>query len=330
MNIIFYMSDTHCCGHIRGEEIARQINKGRDSMIVKANVLKSDYEWADVMIFQRQLTKEVYAKMRMAKEQGIKVIYDIDDLLLEIPEELGEVAAAFNRPEVRENILRFLNDVDLITAASTGLATSLRDYCQTPICVLKNGVNPEDWVRSVTETNGVTIGWMGSKSHIADAELVSKALHRVMSETDARLKLIGWVGDTAFSWLGEFGDRIQQVGWVEVNILPAAMGDIDIGIAPLLNTKFCAAKSSVKWMQYSAMGIPTVMSPVSCYIDDVEHMKTGVFASNEEEWFGHIKELVEDESLRKAIGRDAMLEILKKHTTKRRSEELLEVCRSME
>jgi len=332
MNVIFYVSDTHCCGHIRGEELARVINTNEtsDAMMIKSDVMKSDFAWADVMVFQRQMTEAVYVKMLHAKTCGIKTIYDIDDNLLEIPEELGEVHDALSTPEIQKNIIRFLSGVDVITTSSMTLAEAMRRYCNTPICVLKNGVCVADWAKAERADDGkVTIGWMGSKTHIADASLVSSVLRSVMQETDAHLKLIGWVGNLAFDWLGEFPDRVHEEGWVEVNALPRIMVDIDIGIAPLQDSPFNRCKSSVKWMQYSAMGIPAIMSNIPPYTDDVEHMANGILAGGVDEWHSALKRLVLDGGLRDTLGKNALMDVLRKHSTEQRASEFMSVCKDL-
>ena len=332
MNILFYVSDTHCCGHVRGEELARVINKdaSRNSMIAKSDILSSDFAWADVMVFQRQMTTSVLEKMELANKYGIKTIYDIDDMLLEIPESLGETHDALATPEIKRVIKLFLQNADIITTASVDLAHAVRRYCKTPIYILKNGVCVEDWTAVPHADDGkTTIGWMGSRTHLADVSIVSGALHRIMLDTDAHLKLIGWVGFGEFEWLKDFEDRIHEEGWVEVNSLPYSMADIDIGIAPIQDIPFNRCKSSIKWMQYSAMGIPTVASNCPPYTDDVEHGRTGMLATTEDEWYDCLKALVVDEGARNTIGKNAVMEVLGKHRTALRAEELVAVCEGL-
>ena len=329
MNIIFYVSDTHCCGHIRGEELARVINTTHpnDNMIIKSDILKSDYAWANVMVFQRQSSPTILAKMRTAQSLGIKTIYDIDDDLLNMPKDLGGVEVAYNSKETQEGILSFVNCADAITACSMTLAKSLRTKCQTPIYVIKNGVSMSDWgVLSKVDDDKVKIGWMASLSHVSDANVVSSALRRVMEETDACLKFIGWIGEGCLPWIKDFNGRVEVQDWVEVNALPHYMNDMDIGIAPLVDTPFNAAKSSIKWIQYSAMGIPTVMSKMAPY-EDVIDGNTGVFATTDDEWHDALKRLVMNKKERDRIGENARNEVIAHHTTETRAKEFMEICR---
>jgi len=90
MHIKFYMSEAFACGHIRGEVLAREINKRFTNvrMDCKTDVLLSDFYSANIAVFQRQEKLEIADKMRIAREEfKIKVVYDIDDDLFRPPED---------------------------------------------------------------------------------------------------------------------------------------------------------------------------------------------------------------------------------------------------
>jgi glycosyltransferase involved in cell wall biosynthesis len=54
-----------------------------------------------------------------------------------------------------------------------------------------------------------------------------------------------------------------------------------------------------------AMGIPVVASPVGEQKYVVKHGVNGFFAKNEEEWYNYLKMLIEDDDLRRRMGREA-------------------------
>jgi predicted metal-dependent hydrolase len=69
MRVKFYVSDFHACGYVRGEVIAREINKryAPHTIDVKSHVTLSDYFGTDIMVFQRQHDLNILEKMRQAK-----------------------------------------------------------------------------------------------------------------------------------------------------------------------------------------------------------------------------------------------------------------------
>ncbi|RLE46389.1 MAG: hypothetical protein DRJ31_10075 [Candidatus Methanomethylicota archaeon] len=53
-----------------------------------------------------------------------------------------------------------------------------------------------------------------------------------------------------------------------------------------------------------AMGIPVVASPVGEQKYVVKHGVSGFLARNEDEWYNYLRMLIEDENLRRRVGRE--------------------------
>ncbi len=60
--------------------------------------------------------------------------------------------------------------------------------------------------------------------------------------------------------------------------------DCDIFIAPLIDNQFNRCKSAIKYLEYSALGVPGVYSRLSPYSSVVKHGENGFLASTLEEW----------------------------------------------
>ena len=86
--------------------------------------------------------------------------------------------------------------------------------------------------------------------------------------------------------------------------------DWSIGLAPLRDTKFARGKSHIKWLENSLLGVPTVASNVYAYAEPIQGTatiddgETGLLAKDDE-WEEKLALLIEDEKLRKYMGRDA-------------------------
>ena len=61
----------------------------------------------------------------------------------------------------------------------------------------------------------------------------------------------------------------------------------------------------MKALQYMALGIPPVVSPVGANTTIVRDGVDGFFACTEEEWIDRIGLLLEDEPLRSSLGQEA-------------------------
>lgn len=59
----------------------------------------------------------------------------------------------------------------------------------------------------------------------------------------------------------------------------------------------------MKGLQYMALEIATIMSPVGVNSDIIRDGENGFLASTTEEWVEKLSQLIEDEDLRKKIGK---------------------------
>ena len=78
-----------------------------------------------------------------------------------------------------------------------------------------------------------------------------------------------------------------------------------IGLMPLTADQWSEGKCGFKALQYMALGIPPVLSPVGVNKEIVRHNKSGYFAEKPEEWLHYLSSLIENPSLRERIGTEA-------------------------
>jgi len=180
--------------------------------------------------------------------------------------------------------------------------------------VIPNGIDVEYWdnLPNPAKHSGINIGWVGAASHREDL----KILVDVIPEVNKRYSDIQWL----FMSGGGIPDEIVEHPnvrfireWWPANEYARAvkLKGFDIGLAPLLDHPFNKAKSNLRWLEYSAMGIPTVASEIGHFNETIRHTETGFVCSNTEEWIEHISQLVERECSRKDIGKAAKEDISK-------------------
>jgi len=75
---------------------------------------------------------------------------------------------------------------------------------------------------------------------------------------------------------------------------------------------FNRSKSNLRWMEYSALKIPVICSPVLAY-QNVIHNKTGMLATEKDEWYNAIKALIDDKNLRRTLAENAYNEVREKY-----------------
>jgi glycosyltransferase involved in cell wall biosynthesis len=79
----------------------------------------------------------------------------------------------------------------------------------------------------------------------------------------------------------------------------------DVGLMPLPDDEWSRGKCGLKALQYMALGIPPVVSPVGVNTSIVRDGINGFHARSEEEWVDRITLLLSDESLRHRMGSEA-------------------------
>lgn len=271
---------------------------------------------ADLVVIQRDFPrfwqdyKQVVSK---ARSEGKPVIYDLDDLLVEIP---GEHSHAGDYMGELLAMLYAILDADIVTASSSPLVEYLSELNATTRLV-KNYLNDELWQikppkASRREGDKITIGYMGGQTHQADLTIIENALLQVCEKFPDQVELRFWGAQPPAKLLD-----LPISEWIDINQEDYASfaeyfsdQDCDVFIAPLKDNEFNHAKSSLKYLEYSALGIPGVYSQLPPYESIVVHGENGFLADSETDWTQYLTVLIEEPELCFEIGTAAQKTIL--------------------
>ncbi|MRR12221.1 glycosyltransferase, partial [bacterium] len=102
------------------------------------------------------------------------------------------------------------------------------------------------------------------------------------------------------NWLPSH-DHIRHISTVELDHYAELLAGFDIGIAPLIDNKFNSCKSDLKFLEYSKIGMPSVLSKVAPYMRSVRHGENGFLATNTKDWLKYLRTLIKDAELREAM-----------------------------
>ena len=206
------------------------------------------------------------------KSKKIPVIYHIDDDLLHIPESLGEEIqkrqGALDVVNARKYLLQHC---DLIYASTEYLAKLLGE--RFPEQKIFHGIYASfieglaEKRKPKSDSDPITIGYMGSKGHQQDLSLVEDALVQLMEENPTlRFEVFGTIKMP--EKLERFKDRIAShkvnkdyYGFLE-HLVELGW---DIGLAPLEEAPFNYCKAPTKYIEYTSAGIPVVASEINVY-----------------------------------------------------------------
>lgn len=188
------------------------------------------------------------------------------------------------------------------------------------VAVLPNVIDPEFFPQGLEfKKKGVRIGWQGGASHYEDLYLIKDAIKQVLDANPSFTFV--YFGDMRFQ--GLFKDinpnQIEFHSWINHSAYPYKLAtlNLDIGLCPLEDNQFNRNKSSIKWMEYSAMNIATIASNIPPYSIDMTHNETGLVIDNSKEaWVDNISKLALDYELRTKLSKQANDQVLTHHNIK--------------
>jgi len=176
--------------------------------------------------------------------------------------------------------------------------------------------------RKEKKDDKIIIGWIGSPFTTKYLYIIEDALKEISKKYKIVLRLVGarkdfkilevpcemknWTIDTEVSWLQTF----------------------DIGIMPLIDDEWTKGKAGYKLLQYMAMGIPSVVSPVGFNIEIVKDGFNGFLAGNKSEWVEKLSTLIEDKKLRENVGDNARTTIEENYSLKRAASKLSNIFKN--
>jgi glycosyltransferase involved in cell wall biosynthesis len=73
----------------------------------------------------------------------------------------------------------------------------------------------------------------------------------------------------------------------------------EVGLAPVKSCDFNASKSSIKWLEYSLIGIPTVASYAMPYSAVIENDANGFLCADTEDWVDAIRCCLDNKVMRR-------------------------------
>ena len=333
MRVVVLPADKTGCGTLRCLWPAQVVKKARPDWTVEVydpatvkvatdpqgNLLKlqgiDDPYSIDVLVVQRIGIPASFRLMEWFSRQGTAVVVDSDDAMWAIDRE-NMAWKSWNGSQYHWQWLDKAAEVaDLVTVTTERLARRYGRHGRVE--VLPNRV-PEA-VFSLESKRAeydqtATLGWAGfTGTHPRDLRVVGDAVKNAVEDTGAKVRVVGDAAGAARDW-GLPEGSVEQAG-------PFRLGPdyyqgltcMDIGLVPLEDSLFNHAKSWLKALEFSAMGIPVVASAT----EDNRRLARSVpilLAESEAEWYSHIVRLISSPQERGELGLTAQEMVRQNHT----------------
>jgi len=231
-------------------------------------------------------------------------VYGDKELYLEDKPLWTDGVANFNIARNRANLQEirdFCEEADAVTVTTEHMKECIeRETGQKNVYVVPNALNLNNWNKwNFKSHKGVRIGWTGGSSHYPDWRDITDELPKI---DKALWVILGCKWDYT---LKEVDYEFHN--WVDVECFPYKMAslDVDMAVIPLADIPFNKYKSNIKWLEYSALGVPCVIPDLSPYKEEAVHMETALIYKNKEEFVTYTNQLIQDKDLRNRIGNSA-------------------------
>jgi glycosyltransferase involved in cell wall biosynthesis len=230
-----------------------------------------------------------------------KIIYDFDDAIW-VP-----VSSQFNRIALS---VKWFSKIAVICRWSYKVSVGneyLKQFAakyNRNVEIIPTVVNTREIHNSIQvhSNNSPAIGWTGTFSTLKYLDMVLPVLQELQAKHDftfivianldpklplSKYKFIPWSRETEAQDLLSF----------------------QIGLMPLFDDEISRGKCGFKAIQYMAMGIPAVVSPVGVNMEIVDNGENGFICDQPQEWKSALEELLANPSLRNQMGKAARKKI---------------------
>ena len=234
---------------------------------------------------------------RYISMKGVPIVFDLDDAIFMHSPSTSPVNRYFRLLKFPGKTGRICRLASHVIAGNAYLASYSSRFNQN-VTVIPTTIDTAKYTGGGPKVaaDPPVIGWSGSYSTVHHLNTVRRALMRLAEKERFRLRVIG--------------TDSYQIDGVEVEAVPwcsetetADLRVIDIGIMPLPDDEWARGKCGCKALQYMALGIPTICSPVGVNTKIIQDDENGLLATTEDQWIEKLTRLLHSTSLRERLGK---------------------------
>lgn len=305
---------------VRNKIVAQELEKMGHTVHCKVKDFNLDVDDYSVVIFNRFYEGTLLKHIAFLKSIGKTIIYETDDNYEAIDEnnpfmKIKDYAVLSSR--------ELMHMADGITVSTPELKAEIYNIfpkLQEKIHVVPNALDFSQYKIRKGKNKKLRIGFQGSNIHVQDLLIVIDAIAELQKEYGFEFYIFG-IDDQPFKklnkfcleykgqklkWMEDFPKLYERLEQMEYKHIPTVAYEeyrdklselnLDIGIAPLTDTRFNRSKSCLKFYEYAAVGTVTLASKVIPYtmeMDDADLVK-----NRHDKWVSKLRKLITDEQHR--------------------------------
>jgi hypothetical protein len=237
--------------------------------------------------------------LKQLAQRGVAISFDNDDDFSAA--DIGGARGRISNTKRFTELLRIARFADLTTTPSRVLAQKYDAAGAQHIAVIDNHLERDLHGFGQPRAHaGLVVGWMAGAEHerdLTELEIVDVLARLLDRHPQLRVVTVGLR-------LPLHSQRYEFRPKVPFGELLGAIADFDIGIAPLADTPFNAARSSVKLKEYASIGASWLASPLGAY-RDLGSAQGGQLVG-EGQWYDTLDRIIRGRLRRRRLARAAL------------------------
>jgi glycosyltransferase involved in cell wall biosynthesis len=234
-----------------------------------------------------------------------RIIYDFDDAIW-IPNtsENNKIVAGIKWHHKVAAICRWAYKV---SCGNSYLRDYARNFNENPIVnpTTIDTIHVHNQVKD-QNTSKLVIGWTGTHSTMKYLDQVVPVIQQLEEKYDFEFCVIS---NQAPDWSLH---SLTYKPWKKETEIADLLA-FNVGLMPLEDDLWAKGKCAFKALQYMALGIPAVVSPVGMNTEVVDDNENGFICATSEDWYRKLENIMQDPELRTRLGKAAREKIEKNY-----------------
>ena len=245
----------------------------------------------------------------LAKVLGKKIIYDFDDAIW-MKDPAGE-QGIIGRLKWQQKVGYICRWAYKVSCGNTYLADYARQFNPNTVInptTLDTGLL-HNQVRDQNQSGPPVIGWTGTHTTLRHLDLVWPVLERL--EREGQEFIFHVISNEPPAYTGLHSLRYSP--WRKQTEI-ADLLQFNLGLMPLVDDPWARGKCAFKALQYMALGIPALVSPVGMNTEVVQDGINGFVCATDEEWYQALCRLLASQPERAGQGAAARRTIVERYS----------------
>jgi len=248
---------------------------------------------ADAVVVQRKLPDA--ALCSTLRRHARTLIFDFDDAVW-LRDSYS--AKGLESDKLNRRFQRFVAVCDLVIAGNAYLADHARRFAEARVEVIPTCVDPAHYTPAdhAAVNKECRLVWIGSASTLQGLDRFRNVLEQLgLGVPGLKLRLV------CDRFLEFRNLQVENVSWTAATEAES-LRTSDIGISWIPDDAWSRGKCGLKILQYQAAGLPVVTNPVGVHPELVKANRSGILATEAQEWIEAVRLLTAYPTTRRTYG----------------------------